>query len=135
VLAGPLPERSGPQAPVDGRSIEEAGVVGQCGVHPRAGLGGVGGDGLRQQAEALAASIVQAEQQLQDLTAKLDKQKAEMAGLQNGLPAATTTADTAATALTSAAKAAEEKKAVIAARQAEADAAAQELEPLQAVPR
>jgi len=92
-------------------------------------------DGLRQQAEALAASIVQAEQQLQDLTAKLDKQKAEMAGLQNGLPAATTAADTAATALTSAAKAAEEKKAVIAARQAEADAAAKELEALQAVPR
>jgi hypothetical protein len=92
-------------------------------------------DGLRQQAEALAASIVQAEQQLQDLTAKLDKQKAEMAGLQNGLPAATTAADTAATALSSAAKAAEEKKAVIAARQAEADAAAKELEALQAAPR
>jgi hypothetical protein len=92
-------------------------------------------DGLRQQAEALAASIVQAEQQLQDLTAKLDKQKVEMAGLQNGLPAATTAADTAATALTSAAKAAEEKKAVIVARQAEADAAAKALEALQGAPR
>jgi len=92
-------------------------------------------DDLRKQAEALAAAIAQAEQQLKDLTAQLDKQKAEMAGFQNGLPAATTAADTAAAAATAAAKAAEEKKSVIAARQAEVDAAAKALEALQSGPR
>ena len=92
-------------------------------------------DDLRKQAEALAASIAQAEQQLKELTSQLEKQKTEMAGIQHGLPAATTAAETAAAALTAAAKAAEEKKGVIAARQAEADAAAKELEALQATPR
>ena len=92
-------------------------------------------DGLRKQAETLAAAIAQAEQQLKELTAQLDTQKAEMAAVQKGLPAATTEAEAAATVATAAARAAEEKKAVIAARQAEADAAAKELESLQAAPR
>ena len=82
-----------------------------------------------------AAAIAQAEQQLKELTAQLDTQKAEMAAVQKGLPAVTTEAEAAATVATAAARAAEEKKAVIAARQAEADAAAKELESLQAAPR
>jgi hypothetical protein len=92
-------------------------------------------DGLRTQADTLAATIAAAEQQLKALTAQLEQQKAEMAGVQKGLPAATTAADTAAAALAAAAKVAEEKQAVITARQAEADAAAKELEALQAAPR
>jgi hypothetical protein len=88
-------------------------------------------DELQKQAEALATSIAQAEQQVKDLTTHLEKQKAEMAGVQNGLPAVNTTADTAAATLTAAAKAADEKKAVIVARQAEADAVAKELDALQ----
>lgn len=92
-------------------------------------------DGLKKQADDLTASIAEVERQLKDLTAQLEKQKAELAGIQNGLPAATTTADTAAAALAAASKAAEERKAVITARQAEVDAAAKELEALQAAPR
>ena len=88
-------------------------------------------DELQKQAEALTTSIAQAEQQVKDLTAHLEKQKAEMAGVQNGLPEVKTTADTAAATLTAAAKAADEKKAVIVARQAEADAVAKELDALQ----
>lgn len=88
-------------------------------------------DELQKQAEALTTSIAQAEQQVKDLTAHLEKQKAEMAGLQNGLPAVNTTADTAAATLAAAAKAADDKKAVIVARQAEADAVAKELDALQ----
>jgi hypothetical protein len=88
-------------------------------------------DGLQKQAEGLAAAIAQAEQQVKDVTAQLEKHRAEMAGLQNGLPAAKTEADTAAAALAAAAKAADEKKALIAARQTEADAAAKELDALQ----
>lgn len=88
-------------------------------------------DGLQKQAEGLAAAIAQAEQQVKDLTAQLDKHRAEMAGIQSGLPVAQTEADAAADALTAAAKAADEKKAAIAARQAEADVTAKELDALQ----
>ena len=88
-------------------------------------------DGLQKQAEGLAAAIAQAEQQIKDITTQLEKHRAEMAGLQNGLPAAKTEADTAAAALAAAAKAADEKKAVIASRQAEADATSRELDALQ----
>jgi hypothetical protein len=88
-------------------------------------------DDLQKQADGLATAIAQAEQQVKDLSAELEKRKAEMAGIQTGLPAAKTTADAAAAALTAAVKAADEKKAVIAARQAEADATAKELDALQ----
>ena len=92
-------------------------------------------DGLQQQAESLAAAIAQAEQQLKDIAAHLEKQKAEMAAVQDGLPTAKTAADAAAAALADATKAADEKQAVIAARRAEAEAAAKELDTLQAAPR
>lgn len=88
-------------------------------------------DGLQKQADALTAAIAQAEQQLKDLTAQFEKQKVEMAGVRDGLPAATAEADAATAALAAAAKAAEEKKAEIAARQAEMDAVAKELDALQ----
>ena len=91
-------------------------------------------DGLQQQADALATAITQAEQQVKDLAAQLEKHKAEMAQVQSGLPGATTEAETAAAAVAEATKAADERKAAIAARQAEADAAAKELDALQAAP-
>lgn len=90
-------------------------------------------DGLQQQADALATAITQAEQQVKDLAAQLEKHKAEMAQVQSGLPGATTEAETAAAAVAEATKAADERKATIAARQAEADAAAKELDALQGV--
>ena len=90
-------------------------------------------DGLQKQAEALATSLARAEQQLKELVATIEQQKAEMTQVQNGLPAATSEADTATAAADAAAKAADERKAVIAARQAEADAAAKELDALQGV--
>ena len=88
-------------------------------------------DGLQKQADGLTAAIAQAEQQVKDLTAQLEKHKAEMAGIQTGLPAAKTEADAAAAALAAAAKAAQEQQAAITARQAEADATAKELDALQ----
>lgn len=90
-------------------------------------------DGLQQQADALATAITQAEQQVKDLAAQLEKHKAEMAQVQSGLPGATTEAETAAAAVAEATKAADERKAAIAARQAEADALAKELDALQGV--
>ena len=90
-------------------------------------------DGLQQQADALATAITQAEQQVKDLAAQLEKHKAEMAQVQSGLPGATTEAETAAAAVAEAIKAADERKAAIAARQAEADALAKELDALQGV--
>lgn len=90
-------------------------------------------DGLQQQADALATAITQAEQQVKDLAALLEKHKAEMAQVQSGLPGATTEAETAAAAVAEATKAADERKAAIAARQAEADALAKELDALQGV--
>jgi len=90
-------------------------------------------DALQAQAAALAAAIAQAEQQVKDLAAALDKQRGDMAGVQGVLPAATAEADAAAAALTAAAQAAAEKQAVITARQAEMDAATRELDALQGV--
>ena len=70
---------------------------------------------------------------MKDLAAQLEKHKAEMAQVQSGLPGATTEAETAAAAVAEAIKAADERKAAIAARQAEADALAKELDALQGV--
>ena len=92
-------------------------------------------DGLQKQAAEIAAAMAQAQQQAKDLAATIAQQKAEIAKLQGDLPAATAAtadAEAAGKALAEAAKAAEEKKAAIAARQAEADATAKELDALQA---
>ena len=88
-------------------------------------------DGLQKQATDLAAAVGQAEQQAKELAAKIEQQKAEIAKLQTGLPAATAEAEAATKALADSAKATDEKKRVIAARQAEADAVAKELDALQ----
>ena len=88
-------------------------------------------DGLQKQATDLAAAVGQAEQQAKELAAKIEQQKAEIAKLQAGLPAATAEAEAATKALADSAKATDEKKGVIAARQAEADAVAKELDALQ----
>ena len=88
-------------------------------------------DNLQKQATDLAAAVGQAEQQAKELAAKIEQQKAEIAKLQAGLPAATAEAEAATKALADSAKATDEKKGVIAARQAEADAVAKELDALQ----
>ena len=88
-------------------------------------------DNLQKQATDLAAAVGQAEQQAKELAAKIEQQKAEIAKLQTGLPAATAEAEATTKALADSAKATDEKKGVIAARQAEADAVAKELDALQ----
>ncbi len=89
-------------------------------------------DTVQKQAADLAAAMAQAEQQAKDLAATIAKQQADLAKLQGDLPAATAAAEAAGKAVAEVARAAEEKKAVITARQAEAEAAAKELDALQA---
>ncbi|MEX0669539.1 MAG: c-type cytochrome domain-containing protein [Pirellulales bacterium] len=88
-------------------------------------------DGMQKQAESLSAALAQTEQQVKELTALVEKQKAEIATLQAGLPAVVAESEAAVKNLAESARVADEKRAAVAARQTEAAAAARELNALQ----